>query len=638
MCGIAGIFHRDGRPVEPDLLRRMTRSLAHRGPDGEGTWHEGATGLGHRRLAIRDPGEAGRQPMADPSGQVWVSFNGEIYNDAVLRAELERDHGFRFRSGCDAEVLPAAWMAWGEAMFPRLEGMFALALWDRRSQCLVLARDAAGIKPLFLSEQGPTVRFASELKALLADPEQERRIDPESLLSWLAQGYVSPAGTLLASVVQLPPGTFRLYRREAVREERFWRPRREPEIRDPREAMEIFSPLWREVVESHTLSDVPLGVQQSGGVDSTLVTLALREHPALPVFTARFEERSHDETPLAAEVCRSAGLKHVPVPVQEGEDEHTFREVVRHFDGQLADSSAFAVYRLCREIRRHVKVVLSGDGADEYFAGYPTYRASLLASRLQPLVPRPLAGGLARLMLRLSATSERRLPLPELLGRFCLGLAAPAGASHAFWRSLLPPDTLRRLCGPALAGIEAQREPLQPYIEALKEPAGLPLLDRCLLADQRHYLPADMLMKVDAMSMAHGLEVRVPFLDRRVMDFAARLDVRLLLPRRGPAKALLRRAAREMGAPEAVWRGTKRGFNVPVAALLRGSLAGLAGRMLEREVARLEPWLDPAAVTRLWREHRDRRANHGYGLWALLGLAVWLEQLEQGSPSPSPRE
>jgi len=640
MCGITGIFQRDGRPVDPALLKAMTRSLAHRGPDGEGIWCQGEVGLGHRRLAIRDPSEAGRQPMSDPDGTVWVSFNGEIYNDASLRNELECRHDFCFHSDCDAELLPAAWLAWGEGMFERLQGMFALALWDRRQQRLLLARDGAGIKPLFFSVNREVVRFASEPKALLVDPRQDRSLDPQALLAYLAQGYVSPQRTLMGSVEQLPPGSAWVFEAKGQRQFSFWQARRTPVIRDPEEALEAFLPLWQEVVEDHTVSDVPVGVQQSGGIDSSLVTLSLRGHPGIPAFTARFDERSHDEFDLAAGVCRAAGLRHVPVPVQVGEDDadtDTFRRVVYHFDGQLADSSAFAVYRLCREIRHHVKVVLSGDGADEYFGGYPTYRASRLASRLQPLVPRAVAGAVASALFRIAAASESRLPSSEVMARFCLGLAAPTGASHAFWRSLMSRDTIRSLCGPALVEIEQQLEPLQGYIGALGDAADGPLLDRCLLADQRFYLPSDMLMKVDAMSMAHGLEVRVPFLDRRVMDFAGQLHTDLLLPRHGPAKAILRRAARQLGAPAPVWQGRKWGFNVPVSGLLRGSLSGLAEALLVHEAGRLEPWLEPSAVRSLWQAHRERRANHGYALWALLSFAVWLQQLERGLP-PSMRE
>jgi asparagine synthase (glutamine-hydrolysing) len=397
-------------------------------------------------------------------------------------------------------------------------------------------------------------------------------------------------------------------------------------------ALEAFDATWGPVVESLMPSDVPLGVLQSGGIDSSLVTLEASRAHQLPLFTAGFSEASHDETVLAQLVAARAGrpLQVVPVELEDDAPE-VFQRVVHHFDGQLADSSAFAVYRLSQEVRRHVTVVLGGDGADEFFGGYHTYRASRVANALQPLVPSSFASWLAPRFSALAARSEARMAPAAVAARFLWGLAATRGHSHAHWRRLLFPDQLGELYGPALQPLR-RIDPLAHYVSALDNGAGT-LVDRCLLADQRYYLPADLLLKVDAMSMAHGLEVRVPFLERRMMDLAGSLAAPLLSGWRGPPKHVLRRALQQRGAAMPVVQGAKRGFQVPVARLLRGPLNGLATRVLERDTERLAPLLAPDAVRKLWRAHARAEANHGYIIWTLLTLGVWLEQLGNDAAS-----
>ena len=626
MCGIAGLFDASGRPVDAELVRRMTRVLSHRGPDDEGVWVDGCVGLGHRRLSIRDLSSAGHQPMSDPNGRVTISYNGEIYNDQALRRELERDHGVQFRSTCDAEVIPLGYLAWGEEVFDRLEGMFAVALWDASEECMFLARDGVGIKPLFVTRQGPRWRFGSELKALLADPEQPRRIDPESLHAYLAQGYVGPDRSLLQGVQQLPPGTVRRIDRAGWRDRRFWLPSRRPEIFDLDDAVEEFLRVWDEVLSAITVSDVPVGNLQSSGVDSSLVTMGLAAQPDIPLFTASVAERSHDEADVVKEVAHRAGRRHHIISVADEDVPATFCAVVEHFDGQLADSSGLAVYTLCREVRRHLKVVLSGDGADEYFGGYQTYGATRIAGLVRQVVPRSLLQTAGEGAWRMAAGRKERLPAAELVGRFLLAAASPTPDIHPEWRRIVPRHAIADLYGPDLAPFR-DADPFAAYTAAFRAADG-DLLDRCLVADQRHYLPADMLMKVDAMSMAHGLEVRVPFLERKVVDLAARIDGKLLVPFIGRQKKTLREALRRLGGPDSVVRGRKRGFNVPVVQLLSGPLAALADRLLDAEVDRLGSFLNPAGVRKAWREQREARGNHGYSLWAILALATWVEMAE----------
>jgi len=617
MCGIVGIFKHDGQKVEVSTIDLMTDALIHRGPDDRGIWTEGAIGLGHRRLSIRDLSPLGRQPMSDPEGNVWVTYNGEIYNDDLLKRELEREFGWVFKSSCDSELLPAGYLAWGTKLFDRLEGMFAVALWDRRSQELVLARDGVGIKPLYYSNDGGSIRFASELKAILADKTFRPALQSDALPAFLTQGYVSPSGSLLKNVEQVPPGTVRVIGKSGVRDRKFWQPTRNPILCDEREAMEGFRKLWVKVLGDVRVSDVPLGILQSGGIDSSLVTTFMGRDGRFPVFTAKFAEESHDESGLAKQISNKVGADHHFVPVDMLDDaSELFAKVVSSLDGQLADSSAFAFYQLCAAVRRHVTVAVSGDGADEFFGGYQTYKASRYASAIQPFIPAAAASMVGSMLSGFSASDESRLPFTEILARFSYGLASPDGTSHAYWRQLIMPPKLNALLDqPGFKGLE-------DYENAILTAEG-DLVDRCLLADQRHYLPADMLVKVDAMSMAHGLEIRVPFLDRRIMDFAGQLDHKLLTPLKGNGKKLLRQVLAAAGTGVGVTSAPKKGFNVPVARMLRTSLASLGDRLLDRDVERLAPDIKPEVARQMWRDHKMKKANNGYGLWALLTLAQW---------------
>jgi len=622
MCGIVGWFNRDGRPVDARALKRMAETLVHRGPDDYGLWCEAMIGLGHQRLAIRDLSPGGHQPMVGPGGDIVVSYNGEIYNDRELRVELERDFGVWFRTTCDTEILPHAYRAWGDAMFGRLEGMFALALWDQRSQRLLLARDGIGIKPLYYASLGDAVLVGSEVKAILAAGDGRPRIDCEALHSFLAAGFPGPSASLIQGVRQVPPGSVVAFAARDTKQWRFWQPTRNPEIADTELAVERLTKTLDEVVASQLVSDVPLGVLQSGGIDSSLVTLAVgRCGLRPPLFTASFAERSHDETNLAAAVARKAGLPMQAISIERGSDlEKAFRAVVFHFDGQCADTGALGLYQLAAAVRRKSKVVLSGDGGDEFFAGYDTYRATRAAEAMRRLVPAKAAALLGRVGYYAAPRNEGRLPASAVIARFFLGLAAGGANAHVQWRRLVPAFLLRDLYGPEMAPL-AGKTPYGEY-EAIYENARGSIIDRALIADQQFHLQS-VLAKVDAMSMAHSLEIRVPLLDRRVMDLAGKLDVDLLLPRKGLPKQILRLAAERQGAPAEVTRGRKRGFNVPIARLLRRDLKELAERMLARDADVLSPYLKPDAMRHLWQEHQSGRADHAFALWPILTLAVW---------------
>jgi len=620
MCGIAGLLRFDGGPVDTTLLATMTDSLAHRGPDGRGVWIDGPVGLGHRRLAIRGLTPTAAQPMV--SGDIVVTYNGEIYNDGELRPRLSNTVPTNFRGDCDTEIIAPGWLAWGEELFAQMRGMFAIALWDARQRRLILARDHLGVKPIYFARTERHLAFASEVKALMPVPGQSRDLDPINLHRMLAQGYAGPAHSIVEGIEQLPPGHFAVIEADGrTRVSSYWRPRRSGSIRDFATAREEFIPLWRRSVGDMLVSDRPLGVLLSGGVDSSLIATELAGRPDVPAFTAQFAEADHDETRLAAMTAGAAQLPHRVVPVDTGRDtEATFRAVVRAFDGQIADSSAFALYLVCREAGKTVPVLMSGEGGDELFGGYPTYRASRLAARIGSLLPR--ASSLARVLEAMCAGNEGRPSSVDKLARFLRG-AGQGSSAHPEWRRYLHADGVSSLYGKGMLAATEHIDPLGEYAAALNIDPGAPLVDRALLADQSHYLPGDMLLKADAMSMAHGIEIRVPLLDLRVVEFAARLNTDLLCPWRGPDKKFLRRILAERPVGREIASGGKRGFQVPVARLLRQGLRDLGDRLLDRDADILAPLLSADGIRRLWRAHQDRRANHGYVLWTLLTVATW---------------
>lgn len=639
MCGINGIFMRNGSPVDVAALARMTAELTHRGPDTEGLWHEEAIGLGHRRLSIRDLSPLGAQPMADASGRIVASFNGEIYNDGALRRELEVEHGVRFHSHSDTEVIPYGFLAWGPRMFERLEGIFAIALWDRGDRVLWLARDAIGTKPLFYEATAERLLFASETKSIFIARGCVPEYDPAGLHTFLATGHAGPARSIYAGLNQVAPGTVIRCDTHSIAETRFWRPTRCGDITDPHEAIDRLGRTLAEVVQSQLVADVPVAVLQSGGIDSTLVSMAVAK--TLPpgadgrptLFTATFRERSHDESDLAALVAGQLGLDHRLVTIDKGGDiEGDVLRCIHFCDGALADTGSLAFFRLSRAVGKQVSVVLSGDGGDEFFAGYETYAATRIAARVAPFVPRAMVAAVGRLLYRIAPQSEERLPPAALAARFMLALGDGNGTSHTRWRRLVQPFLLSDLYGPPLA--ELAGSPYAEYDAAFLSAQG-GLLDKALLADQQFHIQS-VLAKTDLMSMAHGLEVRVPLLDRRIMDLAGRLSINLLNPPGGPPKRVLRDLAKAMGAPPALTAGRKRGFNVPIARLLRRDLRTLCDRLFGHDADLLAPFLRADGLRRLWIAHRDGEADHAFALWPLLTLAAYRSGRAAAAAADSP--
>jgi asparagine synthase (glutamine-hydrolysing) len=491
MCGIVGIWnHASGRPIDRRLFDAVTDALAHRGPDGRGTWHEGPLALGHRRLAILDPTPAGAQPMRHPTRPFVVTFNGEIYNFRELRREL-LGHGHAFHTDCDTEVLLAAYARWGAEAAVRLRGMFAFALWDGERRELRLVRDRLGIKPLYYSLAGGVVRFASEVRGIIGDPSFPRTPSPDGIASLLALGYIPAPRTAWEGIRQLPPGHEVVIAAdrplESAVERPYWRldpapaARRAAVSNRDEDADAEFAARWARTVASHLVSDVPVGAFLSGGVDSAAVAAEMSRQRGgnAATFSVGFTERTFDESALAAETARRAGTRHHAVRL-DLDLAQTFDSVAASADEPFADSSALAVWHLCRETSRHVKVALSGDGADELLGGYSTYRATWLAGayrRLPAAVRAALRWGGARL-----PAADSRYNLPQFAQRVVYGAEQPAGRDFASWRIHLADAARDAVLRPDWRA--AAFDPLRPYAAAFGEaPANATLLQRMLHAD-----------------------------------------------------------------------------------------------------------------------------------------------------------
>lgn len=604
MCGIAGFTHRDEAPPE-GALRRAIASIRHRGPDQNGVYESGCLSMGAVRLKIQDL-SGGAQPMTDAASETTIVFNGEVYNFRELRAELE-SLGHRFESHGDTEVVLRAFLEWDTGCFARLRGMFALALWDERSRRLVLARDRMGIKPLYLFARGANLHFASELKALFAHPSVPRALDPDALNLFLRLNYIPTARTLASGVTKLRPGCWMEWREGVMRTEPYWQLRFAPRPLALDDAKAELDHLLRESVREHLVSDVPLGVWLSGGLDSSAIThYASALFPGrLKTFSVSFSGRSFDESPYFRTVAAHYGTDHSEFDLQpEKDDLPAVIERLAHFsDEPSADAGALPVWYLSQMCRRQVTVALSGEGADELFGGYITYRADRYARRVRrfPLAP-------ARALARLLPVSDEKVGLDYKARRFLDGAALPPMEAHLYWNGAFPASHF-----PA----PLPRDwPLDGSAPPSEDGAFLHL-------DQLAYLPDDILNKCDRMSMAHSLEVRPAFLDHRIVEFAAALPHSLKIKGR-TLKFLLRELMRDK-LPPAVTRRSKQGFDIPAHHWFRTVLRPmLRDHVNERSAS--AAGLDWPRIRALLEEHDARRANHGYALWGLLMLSLWMKE------------
>jgi asparagine synthase (glutamine-hydrolysing) len=631
MCGICGTYDFSrGRPADPLALGRMNATLVHRGPDGSGVHIDGPVGLAARRLAIIDLAH-GDQPMTADGGAVCVVQNGEILNHLELRAGLERE-GARFRTQCDTEVLLHLYLRDGPRFFSQLRGMFAIALWDRREQRLLLARDRFGIKPLYYALADGRLSFASELKALLRQPSFSRELDSDALHSFLAFNSIPAPLTIFRAARKLHAGHVLECSSAGVRIERYARvaPARKGELRRERAgflAAELRERLF-DSVQAHLIADVPVGVLLSGGVDSSLLTaLAARvSSKQISTFSIGFRERSFNELELARVLARRYDTDHHELVVSPHVSD-LLPELVAAFDEPFADSSALPTYLVSKLAAEHVKVVLCGEGGDELFGGYETYAADQLALRVGAAAAR-----LAPLVERLPSSSAR-VSLDYRAKRFSRAAALPPLERHHAWKEIFSGAQRSRLL--TADWREAGGDPLVPWRERFAETEGAPLLARLQDVDLGIYLADDLLVKTDRMSMAHGLEARVPYLDSVVADLALALPTKLKV--RGLAKKRLLRQAAAPLVPPRITRARKRGFSIPAAAWLRGELEPFARELLAPERTRSQGYFEPKVVADLLDEHVARRHDYSRQLWGLMSFSLWVEQMDRPAASHDAR-
>lgn len=614
MCGIVGFTHRD-RVLSKSIIRKATEALVHRGPDQQGVYESTDVSLGAVRLKIIDL-VSGDQPMLSEDGDTVIVFNGEIYNHSELREELQtRGHCFVSRS--DTEVVLRAFREWDLECFSRLRGMFAVALWSGSRKRLVLARDRVGIKPLYICRAGTDLYFGSEIKSLLEHPHVRRQINLDGLNCFLCLNYVPAPHTLVKGVEKLLPGWVLEWQEGKIRTEPYWQPPTVASTRwSPESAVEKLDGLIRQSVREHLISDVPLGIWSSGGIDSSTILHYAAEASTtrLKTFSVTFHGKSFDESKYIQLISKRYGTEHWEFDLNADVDlPSTVEKFAYYSDEPSADAGALPVWYLAEMSRRHVTVALSGEGADELFGGYLTYPADRYARWFRCVPAGIRKTGLA--LLRYWPVSDEKISFEYKLKRFFQGSLMSPEYAHVFWNGAFAESEKSGFF------LHAREQPLRRVLEQMPAGSGL---NRYLMFDLRYYLPDDILYKVDRMSMAHSLEVRPAFLDHRIVEFAASLPEELKV--RGSQLKCVLRALMKNKLPPAILRREKIGFDIPAHEWFRGALKPLLLDTLAEDTVRQTGLFRWEGIQTLLREHLERRANWGYHLWGLMTLLLWIKK------------
>ncbi len=621
MCGITGLFHLETpKPVDPARVRAMSDAQAHRGPDASDVWTAPGVGLGHRRLSIIDVAGS-PQPMHNEDGALSITYNGEVYNYAEVRRELQA-LGHRFRTAGDTEVILLGYQQWGEAVLPRLNGMFAFAIHNARDQSLFLARDRMGVKPLhYVALADGSVAFASELKALLANPAVRRVPDMSAIEDFLALGYVPDDACLVAGVQKLPAGTFL----KLVRGKSLGQPSRWWDIdfsqrtnSSAAELEEELRELLRQAVTSRMVSDVPLGAFLSGGVDSSAVVAFMAEvsKSAVETCSIGFDVGELDETAYADQIAARFATKHRKRIVSP-DDYGAIDTLVSAFDEPFADASALPTWRVCQLARETVSVALSGDGADEAFAGYRRYKFQNAEEQVRGMLPAsmrgPVFGGLGNLYPKADWAPQWLRAKSTLLN-----LARSGEEAYARSVGVTPVETRAAFYSASFKSSLQGHNAEDRYVSAMRNAPAAEALDRAQYADFKIWLPGDILTKVDRVSMNVSLEAREPLLDYKLVEFAARLPVSMRL-NGGVGKWLLKKTM-EGHLPNDILYRQKMGFVTPVSAWFRGALAGEAEDIVSKSRLADSGWFDCSVLQKAQRDHKAGVAEHGRLLWQLVML------------------
>jgi asparagine synthase (glutamine-hydrolysing) len=631
MCGIAGFADAPtAAPLTRDAatarIRQMCDVIRHRGPDDEGVWLDEGIALGMRRLSIIDL-SGGHQPIANEDGTVWVVFNGEIYNFRELRAELQQA-GHRFATSSDTEVIVHAYETWGKDAIARLRGMFGLAIWDTRSRTLILARDRAGIKPLYYAVAGGRLLFGSELKSLLCAPELSRELDLDALDHYLSFLYTPRDGSIFRDVMKLPPGHHLIWKDGTTHVQPYWRPSTDEGFTGTEgEAVEALHAVLADAVESHMVSDVPVGAFLSGGVDSSVVVALMARAGAgrVKTFSIGFDDPAFDELEHARKVARHYDTDHHEFVVRP-DALSILDDIIRHFDEPFADASAIPTWYVSEIARRHVTVVLSGDGGDELFGGYDRYVPHPRVVAFDRYAPRGLR--------RVAAIAAERLPHGARGRNFLRHVGRSEQGRYLdairYFSTDEKPALLSADVREALGGLDPEAR-LARHFDRY---AHLPWPSQMMRFDLETYLPDDILTKVDRMSMAHSIESRVPLLDNSVIDFAESLPPSLKI-KGGRRKHVLKEVAARL-LPEGIVDRRKQGFAVPIGNWFRGDLRELFADTLLSPSALQRGYFEPRFVRRIVDEHLSGRRDHTLRLWQLVVFERWHRQYLDGYAGAAP--
>jgi asparagine synthase (glutamine-hydrolysing) len=621
LCGIVGFTTKDWHPGQ-ERIRDATDTLIHRGPDQQGVFRSKACSLGATRLKIVDLA-SGDQPVFSEDRDSVIVFNGEIYNHLEVRRELE-SLGHRFQTHCDTETVLQAFLEWDTNCFERLRGMFAVALWTNSKQRLVLARDRIGIKPLYIAERGQDLFFASELKGILVHPEIERRLSLEGLDCYLSMNYVPCPWTLVDGIEKLPPGHWLEWRDGRTSKHAYWRiPDITPVPKSLEDAKTELDSLLGNAVREHLMSDVPLGVWLSGGVDSSTVLhyAAQASSSRLRTFSISFNGHSFDESPYIRQVVEHYGTDHEQLNLSPDDDlEGAIEELAYFSDEPSADSGALPVWFLSKLCKKSCTVAFSGEGADEIFGGYLTYRANRIAAPLRNLPPAAI--DLCLRGLCLWPVSNEKISLEYKIKRLLQGSLMPPERAHVYWNGTFSEAEKAALLQIPMPG--ALTDVLARLRASLPGDGVAPFLE--------FDLPDDILVKSDRVSMAHAVEVRPPFLDHRIIEFAASLPLDLKI--RGARQKYLLKEVMRSKLPAAIVQREKIGFDIPAHDWFRGPLRAMLMETLESAEAEHSELFDFETIRTYTQLHLNRRINIGYHLWGLIMLFLWMKRWNiQSTPS-----
>ena len=613
MCGITGFSWSD-----QELVTRMTQKLAHRGPDQHGIYTDELISLGHRRLSILDLSEHGRQPMSNKDNSIWIVYNGEIYNFQQLRRTLE-GKGYNFHSGTDTEVIIYAYEEYGPACMEMFNGMFAFAIWDKNKRELILARDRLGIKPLYYYLNNGKLVFASEIKAIIESPEVDRKINPQSLYNYVGYEFVPAPDTIFQHIHKLPPGHYLRYREGKTELTQYWDLKFATEVQPTAYYEEKMRYLLEDSVRQRLISDVPLGVFLSGGLDSSTVVAMMDRCKVEPIqtFALGYDDPSFSELDYAEYMASQLKTQHQVLMIDPITPE-LLETAVWHLDEPMTDLSTIPFYLICKKAREHVTVCLSGEGGDEVLVGYDRFKASKGHSYYS-LIPEPIRRQLIGPLVNALPDQPQKKGAINILKRFIQGGLLPDEGEHMRWQYFGMPEHDQELFAEDILA-KISRDPFAPIRNQVAGCNSNKRLDREIYIDLKYTMPDSPLMKVDKMSMAHGLEVRVPLLDHRFVEFCATIPSDLKL-KGFTTKAIFRSAMKGI-LPDKIRLRGKQGYSLPIKNWLRQELRDYMTELLTSSPLMKEAF-NINYIQQLIQEHMEYRANHNHILWALINLALW---------------